>query len=111
MVGQFRKFIRNFSKIAEPLNRLLRDNEEFVWTDQQQSSFDSLKQAITTAPVLQIPDQSLPSVMEVDGSGTHVGQVLLQDHGDGLKPCGYHSVSLTDTQHRWDIPEIELFAT
>jgi len=73
MVGQFRKFIRNFSKIAEPLNRLLRNNEEFIWAEQQQSAFDFLKQAITSAPVLQIPNQSLPSVMEVDGSGTHVG--------------------------------------
>ena len=110
MVGQFRRFIPKFSKIAEPLNRLLKDNAEFVWESEQQQAFDNLKSAICNAPVLQLPDQKLPSIMEVDGSGTHVGQVILQDQGKGMKPCGYHSVTLSDTQRRWPIPEIELFA-
>ncbi|KAK3268254.1 hypothetical protein CYMTET_23229 [Cymbomonas tetramitiformis] len=81
MVGQFRRFIPKFSKIAEPLNRLLKDNAEFVWESEQQKAFDNLKSAICNAPVLQLPDQKLPSIMEVDGSGTHVGQVVLQDQG------------------------------
>ncbi|KAK3284527.1 hypothetical protein CYMTET_7823 [Cymbomonas tetramitiformis] len=110
MVGQFRRFIPKFSKIAEPLNRLLKDDAEFVWESEQQQAFDNLKSAICNAPVLQLPDQKLPSIMEVDGSGTHVGQVILQDQGKGMKPCGYHSVTLSDTQRRWPIPEIELFA-
>ncbi|KAK3284522.1 hypothetical protein CYMTET_7818 [Cymbomonas tetramitiformis] len=110
MVGQFRRFIPKFSKVAEPLNRLLKDNAEFVWETEQQQAFDNLKSAICNAPVLQLPDQKLPSILEVDGSGTHVGQVLLQDQGKGMKPCGYHSVTLSDTQRRWPIPEIELFA-
>ncbi|KAK3273144.1 hypothetical protein CYMTET_18601 [Cymbomonas tetramitiformis] len=110
MVGQFRRFIPKFSKIAEPLNRLLKDNAEFVWESEQQQAFDNLKSAICNAPVLQLPDQKLPYIMEVDGSGTHVGQVVLQDQGKGMKPCGYHSVTLSDTQRRWPIPEIELFA-
>ncbi|KAK3288596.1 hypothetical protein CYMTET_3932 [Cymbomonas tetramitiformis] len=110
MVGQFRRFIPKFSKVAEPLNRLLKDNAEFVWESEQQQAFDNLKSAICNAPVLQLPDQKLPSIMEVDGSGTHVGQVILQDQGKGMKPCGYHSVTLSDTQRRWPIPEIELFA-
>ncbi|KAK3249797.1 hypothetical protein CYMTET_40794 [Cymbomonas tetramitiformis] len=110
MVGQFRRFIPKFSEIAEPLNRLLKDNAEFVWESEQQKAFDNLKSAICNAPVLQLPDQKLPSIMEVDGLGTHVGQVVLQDQGKGMKPCGYHSVTLSDTQRRWPIPEIELFA-
>ncbi|KAK3242995.1 hypothetical protein CYMTET_47333 [Cymbomonas tetramitiformis] len=110
MVGQFRRFIPKFSKIVEPLNRLLKDNADFVWESEQQQAFDNLKSAICNAPVLQLPDQKLPSIMEVDGSGTHVGQVVLQDQGKGMKPCGYHSVTLSDTQRRWPIPEIELFA-
>ncbi|KAK3236463.1 hypothetical protein CYMTET_53401 [Cymbomonas tetramitiformis] len=110
MVGQFRRFIPKFSKVAEPLIRLLKDNAEFVWETEQQQAFDNLKSAICNAPVLQLPDQKLPSIMEVDGSGTHVGQVILQDQGKGMKPCGYHGVTLSDTQRRWPIPEIELFA-
>ena len=110
MVGQFRRFIPKFSKIAEPLNRLLKDNAEFVWESEQQQAFDNLKNAICNAPVLQLPDQKLPSIMEVDGSGSHVGQVILQDQGKGMRPCGYHNAALSDTQRRWPIPEIELFA-
>ncbi|KAK3277212.1 hypothetical protein CYMTET_14770 [Cymbomonas tetramitiformis] len=66
MVGQFRRFIPKFSKVVEPLNRLLK-----VWESEQQQAFDNLKSAICNAPVLQLPDQKLPSIMEVDGSGTH----------------------------------------
>ena len=58
LAGYYRRFVKNFSKISLPLTNLLRTDIKFQWTDQQQESFDQLKQAITTAPVLAIPDDS-----------------------------------------------------
>lgn len=51
-----RKFIENFAKIAIPLNKLLRKNEKFNWSQECQDSFETLKQSLLTSTILQYPD-------------------------------------------------------
>lgn len=53
LVGYYRRFIKNFADIAKPLTALLRKNVEFIWTNQCEIAFESLKTAITTEPILQ----------------------------------------------------------
>ena len=48
----YRRFVKNFSKIAAPLTRLTQKNVKFVWSDACESSFKELKERLTTAPVL-----------------------------------------------------------
>ena len=55
-VGYYRKFIRNFSKIAKPLTDLTKKNTPFHWADNQQLAFDTLKQKLYETPVLQYSD-------------------------------------------------------
>ena len=60
IVGYYRKFIRKFSKIAKPLTDLTIKDTQFHWTDKQQLAFDTLKQKLCEAPLLQYPDFEHP---------------------------------------------------
>jgi hypothetical protein len=58
LVGYYRRFIQDFSKIAKPLTRLLEKGKVFKWSKDCQESFEELKKRLTTAPVLVLPDMS-----------------------------------------------------
>lgn len=60
LASYYRKFIKDFSKIATPLTNLLRGKTPFIWTDSVEEAFQQLKQAITSAPVLWLPNPDLP---------------------------------------------------
>lgn len=80
LAGYYRRFINNFGTIAFPLTQLLK-KEAFHWTDQAEQAFAALKQALTAAPVLQLPDFSQTFVVDCDASGTGFGAVLHQGNG------------------------------
>ncbi|XP_052151756.1 uncharacterized protein LOC127770121 [Oryza glaberrima] len=65
LAGYYRKFVKNFGTIAAPLTVLLR-KEGFSWTDDAGAAFNALKTAITTAPVLALPDFTKPFIVEFD---------------------------------------------
>jgi len=71
LVGFYKKFVRNFAVIAKPLTNLLKKHTIYVWTSEHQLSFDTLKQALCSAPVLGIPDFPKSSLLKL----THVKQV------------------------------------
>ncbi|XP_073232098.1 uncharacterized protein [Porites lutea] len=75
----YSKFVRGFAKIAEPLNNLTRKSTPFVWDENCQAAFDTLKQALTEAPILDYPDFTLPLDLYVDASDEGIGMVLGQD--------------------------------
>lgn len=78
LAGYYRRFMRHFSIIACPLTDLLKKGAMFVWTEVQDQSFSALKHALTSAPVLALPDFSMPFIIETDASGIGVGAVLMQ---------------------------------
>jgi hypothetical protein len=80
LTGYYRKFIWSYGDIATPLTQLLK-KEAFRWTPAAASAFDSLKAALTTAPVLQLPNFTRPFLVDCDASGSGIGAVLHQGEG------------------------------
>lgn len=88
--GYYRKFIKGYGSISRPLTDLLKKNALFHWTPQLQLCFDTLEQALVTAPVLALPDFSQPFHIETDASATGIGAVLSQNS----HPIAYISKAL-----------------
>ena len=79
LAGYYRKFVRNFGIIAKPLTELLKKNTLFIWTTSHDQSFQALKQALSSSPVLALPDFSKPFSIEMDASASGIGAVLTQE--------------------------------
>lgn len=82
--GYYRRFVRNFSDIADPLTNLLRKKVAFVWTDETQRAFDNLKRILINFSVFRAPDFDLPFSLATDASDVGVGAVLLQNDEQGV---------------------------
>jgi hypothetical protein len=77
MAGYYRRFNEDFSKIARPMTTLLANKVDFKWTPARQELFEMLKQKLTTAPVLVLPDVHKPFSVYCDASYTRLGCVLM----------------------------------
>jgi hypothetical protein len=78
MTGYYRRFVPQFGMISKPLTNLLKKGTIFVWTSATEASFQALKQALIFAPVLAMPNFTLPFIIETDASAIGIGAVLQQ---------------------------------
>jgi hypothetical protein len=106
LTGYYRKFVRNYGIIARPLTNLLKKKKEFVWDTTAMAAFESLKQAMTTTPVLQLPDYTKQFVVETDACDTGIGAVLMQDD----HPLAFLSKPLSVQHQQLSIYEKEFLA-
>jgi hypothetical protein len=90
LAGYYRKFVKNFGVIARPLTDLLKKAVVFVWTQVHDTAFQTLKQALTSAPILALPNFDKPFTIEIDASSKGIVAVLLQDN----HPLSYVSKAL-----------------
>ncbi|GAU51867.1 hypothetical protein TSUD_416510 [Trifolium subterraneum] len=79
LAGYYRRFILGFSEIALPLTRLTRKGAAFVWDELCENIFNLLKQKLTSAPVLVIPDPDKKYVVYCDASNKGLGCVIMQE--------------------------------
>ena len=106
LTGYYRRFIEGFSKLALPLTKLTRKGHVFVWDAQCESSFRTLKERLTTASVLVLPDPSEPFVVYCDASKLGLGGVLMQDG----KVVAYASRQLRIRERNYPTHDLELAA-
>ena len=105
MAGYYHKFVQNYALIAKPLFHLTKSNK-IAWTAKTEDSYNRLKNALATTPVLALPDFTNSFVVETDASNHGIGAVLVQ-HG---RPIAYYSHGLPRTKVPKLAYEIELFA-
>ncbi|XP_073056887.1 uncharacterized protein [Primulina eburnea] len=90
LAGYYRHFIADFSKIALPLTTLTRKTVKFEWTNECQQSFQELKDKLTSAPVLSLPEGVEDFVVFTDASKKGLGAVLMQRGKDYDCTISYH---------------------
>ena len=110
MCSYYRRFIPNFSQIAEPIVALTRKYAHFKWSDAHQRAFDSLKDSLTAVPLLVYPDSYKPYVLYTDACDTCIGACLTQECEGDEKPIYYLSHKLSRSQCKWSVVEKECFA-
>ena len=105
LTGYYRKFIKGYGLIAAPLTALLKKNS-FKWTESAKRAFQDLKHAVTSPPVLALPDFSIPFTIQCDASGIGVGAVLMQQG----RPLAYMSQAIHGKALQLSTYEKELMA-
>ncbi|KAL1559606.1 hypothetical protein AAHA92_09931 [Salvia divinorum] len=102
----YMRFVKDFSTIAAPLNEIVKKDVGFHWEEKQESAFNLLKEKLTTAHILSLPNFDIMFEIECDASGVGVGAVLLQDG----KPIAYFSEKLKGAQLNYPTYDKELYA-
>jgi len=107
----YHQYIDHYADITLPLTALLASSAVFSWDQPQQEAFETLKRAVTTAPVLRIFDPDLITAVETDASGFAIGAVLFQTDGNGdSRPVAYTSRKLNPAERNYPTHEQELLA-
>ncbi|XP_039308185.1 uncharacterized protein LOC120358336 [Solenopsis invicta] len=110
LAGYYRRFIPNFSKIANPLSNLLKKDVAFKWNDTTQEAFNTLKELLCKEPILQYPDFNRAFVLTTDASNFAIGGVLSQGEIGHDLPIAYASRVLNSAEKNYSTIEKELLA-
>nr|VWO96109.1 Uncharacterized protein [Ganoderma boninense] len=105
----YRRFIKDFSAIAAPLNRLT-GLVEWIWTEAEQQAFERIKIAITLAPVLAVPNDHDPFKVECDASKFALGAELAQRQNGQWRTIAFLSKSLSPAERNYEIYDREMLA-
>ncbi|RVW30894.1 Transposon Tf2-12 polyprotein [Vitis vinifera] len=104
LANYYRRFIKGYSKMVSPLTDLLKKDNQWDWSMQCQMAFESLKEAISTEPVLRLPDLDLPFEVQTDASDRALGGVLVQEG----HPVAFESRKLNNAEQRYSTHEKEM---
>ena len=108
LASYYRRFICNFSKVANPLFALTKKGVVYEWTKQCQDVFERLKDLLTTSPILAFPNFSKGFLLATDASGIGLGAVLSQVQEDGsIRPIAYASHTLQKHECNYAVTELE----
>ncbi|WVZ64241.1 hypothetical protein U9M48_013793 [Paspalum notatum var. saurae] len=108
--GFYRRFIKDFSKIAKPLTYLLQKDIPFEFTEECEVAFRKIKELLISAPIIQPPDWNLPFEIMCDASDYAVGAVLGQRKNGKVHAIYYASKTLNEAQVNYATTEKELLA-
>jgi hypothetical protein len=106
LVGYYRRFVEGFSKIANPITELQKNNKKFVWTEKCIEAFQRLKELLTTTPMLKVPDRNADFLVCTDASKEGLGRVLMQEG----RVISYISRKLRRYEENYVTHKLELLA-
>ena len=119
LCGYYRKFIKNYANIVKPLEKMCIDkwNQKtkkkrtaLMWDDNLNKSFEELKLALTSAPVLCFPKRSGDFILDTDASHDCIGAVLSQKEGSNEKVIAYASRKMSESERQYCITRKELLS-
>ncbi len=110
LASYYRRYVKGFASLAAPLTGLMSNKMrgEIPWGPAQVRSFQALKDALTSAPVLWVPEPAGDFVLHSDASDVGLGAVLSQKVGKETRVVAYHSRKLSPTEQRYTVHEREL---
>nr|XP_009782959.1 PREDICTED: uncharacterized protein LOC104231632 [Nicotiana sylvestris] len=108
--GFYRRFIKDFSKIANPMCKVLEKDAMFVFDENSLKAFEELKQRLTTTPIIVMSDWSLPFELMCDANGVSIGEMLGKRDNKVLHPVYYASKTLNGEEMNYMVTEQELLA-
>ena len=119
--GYYRRFVKDFSKIAKPLTDLhpnttikngkkVKSCKPFVWGAEQQDAFDHLKKALSSRPILGYADYNIPFELHIDASSKGLGAILYQRQNGNLKVISYASRGLKRSEKNYPAAKLEFLA-
>ena len=106
----YRRFVKDFAKLARPLHRLTEKDTSFEWTTECQEAFNSLKAALASPPILGYPLVDGLFTLDTDASLDGIGAVLSQEQDGVEKVIAYYSRALTHTERKYCVTRRELLA-
>ncbi|CAB0006704.1 unnamed protein product [Nesidiocoris tenuis] len=110
LCSYYRRFVKSFASIAHPLTHLTKKDVHFQWGPEQQLAFETLKERLTSPPILAYPDFTSSFILATDASGCGVGAVLSQLHDGKEHPVAYASRALNKAEMNYSATELELLA-
>ncbi|XP_077246164.1 uncharacterized protein LOC143886068 [Tasmannia lanceolata] len=105
LTGYYGRFVKNYGKISKPLTEMLK-KDSFKWSAEAEKAFEDLKTAVTSIPVLALPDFSKPFMVECDASGVGIGGALAQNG----RPIAFTCRALSSRHRGLSTYEKELMA-
>nr|GFA37964.1 reverse transcriptase domain-containing protein [Tanacetum cinerariifolium] len=108
--GFYRRFIKDFSKIAKPMTRLLEKDTPFIFSKECVEAFQILKRKLTESPILIAPNWDMPFELMCYASDFAIGAVLGQHQDKHLRPIHYAHNTMTEAESNYTTMEKEMLA-
>lgn len=106
LAGYYRRFVKDFSRVAKPMTSLMKKDTKFIWTEECEKAFKKLKELLTTAPILTLPEENAELEVYSDASKNGLGCVLMQNR----KVIAYASRQLKPYEVNYPTHDLELAA-
>lgn len=110
LCAYYRRFVKNFSRIAEPLTRLTKEDTPFVWLGEQEDAFNELRKCLQSHPVLAHFDEEAETDIHTDASNLGLGAVLIQWQNGQERVIAYASRTLSKAEMNYSATEKECLA-
>ena len=111
LTSYYRKFIKDYSEIAEPLYSLTKKNVLWKWSAECEKAFETLKEILTSAPILAYPKvDGGEFTLDCDASSMSVGAVLSQEQDGSERVIAYASRTLSEAERNYCVTKLEMLA-